>query len=233
MNDRFIIGGKMPSWRIHEKWCQALGVKKEVCKEVNKIIDSVPHDIVNKVLKWGWARDLFESGMLIMPIGIFKGDDYEKVTSKLAEITIKFGFEGIKATFNHIALDKIASLIRSGFKKEEIRERLCRDNLMRYIPDFDKVFDDISKEVKPNERKIQERKEIERLAKSGIFGVFYIDGKVLPAVAGLRYIKSKIKKGESVYVKWGFDTYDAIKGRIKMFVSTENDFKNLMRRILG
>ena len=51
----------MASWKLHEKWCTALGVKKETCKKINKIIDSQPHDIVNALLKWGWLRDLFES----------------------------------------------------------------------------------------------------------------------------------------------------------------------------
>ncbi len=31
----------MPSWKIHEKWCKALGIKEEICKEVNKIINSI------------------------------------------------------------------------------------------------------------------------------------------------------------------------------------------------
>jgi len=43
----------MPSWKIHEKWCKALGIKEEICKEVNRIIDSPPHDIVDRMLKWG------------------------------------------------------------------------------------------------------------------------------------------------------------------------------------
>ena len=94
----------MPSWRLHEKWCQSLGISKEVCREVNKIIDDPSHhDIVNKILKWGWARDAFESGKILTARGFMIPNPYGKVVSVLAEIVDKFGKEGIKATFNHIA----------------------------------------------------------------------------------------------------------------------------------
>ena len=42
----------------------------------------------------------------------------------MANITNRFGEEGINATFNHIALDRIAELIELGFGKEEIKESL-------------------------------------------------------------------------------------------------------------
>ncbi len=218
----------MPSWKIHEKWCQALRVRKEVCKGVNKIIDSPPHDIVDNLLKWKWARDLFESGKLRQPLF---GGYYGIVTSELAEITNRFGEEGIKATFNHIALDRIAELIELGLKKEKIREKLIENDLMKYIPDYDQVFKDISKEVEPSKQKIERRKEFEELTRSGVYGVFYINSRPLPPVAGLNLIKSKIKKGERVYVKWGIDTYDALKGRIKKFISNEEELKKLINEI--
>jgi len=223
----------MPGWKIHEKWCRALGIKEEICKEVNRIIDSPPHDIVDKILKWGWARDSFESGILNTPFGIVEGDEYQKVTSELAEITNKFGEEGIKATFSHIALDRIAELIELGYNKEEIEEKLIANDLMKYIPDYDKAFREISEEVKPSEQKIKRRKEFEDLARSGIHGMFYIDGRFLPGVAGLNYLKGKIKKGNSVYVKWGIDAYDARRGRIGRFISNERELKELINEIKG
>ncbi len=223
----------MPSWKIHEKWCKALGIKEEICKEVNRIIDFPPHDIVDKILKWDWARDLFESGKLNTSFGIVGGDEYQKVASKLAKITNKFGEEGIKATFSHIALDRIAELIELGYNKGEIEKRLIANDLMKYIPDYDKVFREISEEVKPSEQKIKRKKEFEELARSEIYGMFYIDGRLLPAVAGLNYLKSKVKKGNIVYVKWGIDAYDARKGRIGKFISNEKELKELINEIKG
>jgi len=223
----------MPSWKLHEKWCKALGISEEICREINRIIDSPPHDVVDNLLRWNWARMAFESGKLREPIHIVPGDDYEKVTRELAEITNRFGVEGIKATFSHIALDRVAELIELGFDKEEIKRKLIENDLMKYIPDYDQVFADVSNEVKPSEQKIKWRKEFEGLAKSGVYGMFYIDGKYLPAAAGLIQIKSKIKKGKSVYVKWGIDADEARKGRIKKNVSNEKDLEELIRVIRG
>jgi len=222
----------MPSWKIHKKWCKALKVKEEICEKINRIIDDPSsHDIVDRVLKWGWARDAFESGILSTPFCIVKGDEYEKVTSKLAEITNKFGEEGIKATFSHIALDRIAELIELGYSKEEIRERLIENGLIEYIPDYDEVFRDVSREVKPSEQKIKRRKEFEELARSGRYGVFYVDGKILLGPAGLNYIKSRIRKGEEVYVKWGTNVERARRGRIRRFISNEEELWELIREI--
>jgi len=132
-----IEGLKMPSWKLHEKWCKALGICKEICREVNRIIDSPPHDVVDNLLRWNWARMAFESGKLREPIHIVSGDDYEKVTRELAEITNRFGVEGIKATFSHIALNRVAELIELGFDKEEIKRKLIENDLMKYIPNYD------------------------------------------------------------------------------------------------
>jgi len=221
----------MPNWKTHEKWCQALGVRKEVCQKVNRIIDSPPHDIVDKLLKWRWAREWFESGKLKTSLGIVEGDEYQKVTSELANITHRFGEEGIKATFNHIALDRIAELIELGFDKEEIRKKLIKNDLMKYISDYNQVFDDISQQIKPSNNKIKNRKEFEKLAKSGIYGMFSINGKFIPAVAGLIYIKGRIKKGEKLYIKWGIDAYDARRGRIKKFISNERELDDLIKEV--
>ncbi len=187
----------IPSWKIHEKWCEALGIRKEVCLKVNRIIDSPPHDSVDRLLKWGWARELFESGELNMPIGAIGRDDYYKVTSKLAEITNKFGQEGVKATLSHVALNRIAELVELGFDKEGIRKKLIEADLMKYIPEYDQAFADVFHEVKPSESKIKRRKKFEELARSEVYGVFYTRGRLFPAVPGLVYVKSKIKKEET------------------------------------
>ena len=156
----------MPSWRLHEKWCQSLGISREVCREVNKIIDDPSHhDIVNKILKWGWARDAFESGKILTARGFMIPNPYGKVVSVLDKIVVKFGKEGIKATFNHITLDRIAELRKRGFGKEEIKKKLVDNNLIQYITDYDCVFEDIAKEVKPEEKKIKQRAKFEEIVK--------------------------------------------------------------------
>jgi len=222
----------MPSWRLHEKWCQSLGISKEVCREVNKIIDDPSHhDIVNKILRWGWARDAFESGKIIAARGFMIPNPYGKVVSVLDKIVVKFGKEGIKATFNHIALDRIAELRKRGFGKEEIKKKLVDNNLIQYITDYDCVFEDIAKEVKPEEKKIKQRTEFEEIVKKGVRGVFYIDGRPLPGPAGLWHIYSRVKKGETVYVKWGYYTEDARRGKIKKFVHNERDLEDLISLI--
>ena len=221
----------MPSWKIHEKWCKALGIEEEICKEVNRIIDTSPHDIVCRNLKWSWARRAFESGKLNRPFGIVEGDDYQIVTSELAEITNKFGEKGIKAAFSHIALDRIAKLIELGFNREEVKRELIANDLMKYIPDYDEVFRDISKEVKPSRQKIKRRKEFEELVRSGVHGMFYIDGRFLPAAAGLVHIKSRIKKGDVVYVNWGVNADDARRGRVRKFIANEKELKELINEI--
>jgi hypothetical protein len=237
--EAYEVSEDMPSWQIHERWCKRLGIKESVCREVNRIIDSFNHDNVKKLLKWRWVRESFESRDSIgelnsvienSTIKEFRRDIYQ-VTSKLAEITNRFGEEGIKATFNHIALDRIAELIKQGFKKEEIREKLIKDDLMKYIPDYDQVFSDISKEVYPSESKIQRRKEFEESTKSGISGKFYIDGKSLPAPSGLVHIKGKIKRGEKIYVEWGAEAWEAQRGKICKFISNEDDLKKLIAEI--
>jgi len=221
----------MPSWSIHKKWCKALGIKEEVCQEVNKIIDSSPHDIEDRLLKWEWAREAFESGKIKESFCVVHGDDHEKLTKELAEITNKFGQEGIKATFNHIALDRIAELIQSGFDKEQIRKKLIEYKLMDYVPDYEKVFRDISREVKSAPLRIQKRKEFEKLARSGVYGMFVVDGSLLPPVAALLRMRSKLAKGKSVYVKWDVDAYKARAGRIKRTLYRMDDLWELIREI--
>lgn len=105
--------------------CQVLGIK-EICREINRIIDSPLHNIVDKLLKWGWARELFEPGKLNTSFGVVERDEHRKITSELAKITNRFGEEGIKATFSYIALDRIAELIELGFDKEKIRKNLLK-----------------------------------------------------------------------------------------------------------
>lgn len=221
----------MPSWVVHEKWCQVLGIERYVCREINKIIDSPPHDIVDKLLEWRWARDLFESGRLKEPICIVPGDTHGKVTAELAEITNGFGEEGIKATFIHIALDRIAELIELGFNEEEVRKKLIENDLMKYIPDYDEIFIEISREVSPSPKKILNRREFEELARSGVYGMFKVNGTLLPPTAALVKIRSKIRRGEDVYVKWGINAYEARKGKISKKISNIKDLKELIDEI--
>ena len=89
------------------------------------------------------------------------------------------------------------------------------------------MFEDIAKEVKPEEKKIKQRAKFEEIVKKGVRGVFYIDGRPLPGPAGLLHIYSRVKKGETVYVKWGYDSYYARRGRIK-FVHSERDLEDLL-----
>ena len=124
-------------------------------------------------------------------------NDYEKVTTKLAEITNRFGEDGIKATFSHIALDRIYELIELGYNKKEIKNKLIKDDLMKYIPDYEQVFKDISMEVKPNIYKIKRKEEFEEIVRKGIRGMFIIDNNILPPAAALLKIKKQIKKGKA------------------------------------
>jgi len=272
----------MPSWRLHEKWCQSLGISKEVCREVNKIIDDPSHhDIVKKLLtltrgsiselmyyfrlknylenylenleKWfqSLERELGISKEVCMRIklreldhlaselksylkGYFIGDpSYGELVSTLAEIIVKFGKEGIKATFSHIALDRIAELRKRGFGKEEIKKELTFTGLIQYIPNYDCVFEDIAKEVKPSEKMIEWRGVAER--SSGVHGFFYIDDeKLLTSLPALMHIYSRVKKGETVCVKWGCNVSDAVRGMITRFIRSERDledFLSLIKRI--
>ena len=93
------------------------------------------------------------------------------------------------------------------------------------------MFEDIAKEVKPEEKKIKQRAKFEEIVKKGVRGVFYIDGKLLPGPAGLLHIYSRVKKGETVYVKWGYYTEDARRGKIKKFVHNERDLEDLISLI--
>jgi len=201
----------MASWKIHIKHCKKLGIKEEICKKVTQIIDSPPHDIEDTVLYKKWLREAFESGNLFEDpiVKLFIGRD--PLFNELAEILRKFGKDGIIATFNHIALDRIAELIEQGFNKEEIRAKLLKLDLMKYISDFDEAYNDISKEVKPSKKKISQREEFTEIVKCGVRGVFIIDGEFLPAPSALLKIKSKLKKGEIVRVRYGRNYYSCDK----------------------
>lgn len=227
----------MPSWKIHEKWCKALGVRREVCQKINKIVDLPPHDIEDKMLKEKWLREAFESGMpkdnplLTLAKTGSISESYEKLIAELNEITFKFGGEGIRATFCHIALDRIAELIELGFNREKIKERLIENELMSYVPDYDQVFTEISREARPSPTKMQRRKEFEELAKSGVHGVFVVDGVLLPPTPALVKIKSKLKKSEIVYIEWGSNVYEARKGRIRRTLYKLEDLAELIKEV--
>ncbi|MGQ4876549.1 MAG: hypothetical protein ACP6IY_20990 [Promethearchaeia archaeon] len=221
----------MPSWKIHEKWCEILGISREVCKEINKIIDLPPHDIVKKLLRWGWAREAFEKGMIKETFRIKKGDEYDKLFSELAEITNKYGGEGIRATFCHIALDKIAELIKMGLKKDDIEQKLNKENLMGYIYDFNAVYNDISKEINPSSNKIQRRIEFNNTVRSGVKGIIRIDfDKPLSAPAALIRLKSLLNKGKKVHVKWQ-DTFSNPRNTYYDELSNEKDLNKFTKKI--
>lgn len=220
----------MTSWAIHEKWCQKLGISKIVCREVNKIIDRPPHDVVDNLLKMKWAREAFEAGKLTEEMFQFK-EIYAQLTRDLAEITNKFGEEGIKATYNHIALDYIDELIRLGFKKKEILRKLTENDLTEYIPDYDEVFSDVSKVSKPSKQKIEHREKFEKLVKRGVKGMLIVANQSLPAPAGLVKLEGRIRKGESTNVKWGCNEDSARQGMIHRRISTRAELEDLIEEI--
>jgi len=217
----------MASWKIHIRHCKRLGIKEEICKEVTRIIDSPPHDIEDRLLRERWLRDAFKSGNLFENpiVKLFMRKDL--LINELAEILRKFGKDGIIATFNHIALDRIAELIEQGFNKEEIRVKLLELELIKYISDFDKAYNDISKEVKPSEKKIGQKEEFTKIVKCGVKGVFMIDGRLLPAPSALLKIQSKLKKGEIVRVRYGRNSHSCY----KTIVFRElRDFEEFLRK---
>lgn len=236
----------MPSWDLHEKWCQALGISRAVCEEVNRTIDRVPHDIEDEILKQKWLREAFRKGKIrhnqreAKEIGktfskFFANRIHEELFCELTEITNKFGEEGIKATFCHIALDRVAELIMMGMKKEKIMEGLREKGLINYIVDFDKVFQDISKKVKPIPHLIKRRETFEKLAKlaKGVYGVFSVNRVNLSPLPALLKIESELRKGDSVEVEWGENHYVVSKRRakIKKVLHSEEDMMNLIEDI--
>ncbi|MCW3132390.1 MAG: hypothetical protein N2V73_06710 [Candidatus Methanospirare jalkutatii] len=200
-----------------ERWCRSLGISKEECMRIKlRELDHLANELKS------YFKDYFK-----------EDPSYGELVSTLAEITVKFGEEGIKATFSHIALDRIAELRKIGLGKEKIKEKLIGDGLIWYIPDYDCVFEDIAKEVKPNEKIIEWRKEWKKVAERsrGVRGFFYIDGEKFLAgspspVPALLHVYSRVKKGETVCVKWEYR-----RGIITRFIRSERDFEDFLSLI--
>ena len=93
------------------------------------------------------------------------------------------------------------------------------------------MFEDIAKEV--DEKMIEWRKVVER--SRGVYGFFYIDDeKLLTSLPALLHIYSRVKKGETVCVKWGYNDSSALRGMITRFIRSERDledFLSLIKRI--
>lgn len=150
----------MPSWRIHDKWSKRLGVREEISKEINELID-FPYkwlmkkhgkeiEMENKII-------IHTSNPCLALISLFKlkhlgikiGHDIGRKRKWQAELLFKcvyyhYGEEGVKAAILHHALDYIE---RVSFEKIEtlsrIREKLEGTN-------FDYILDEVLRFIDAN-----------------------------------------------------------------------------------
>lgn len=88
----------MPSFKIHNKWAEMLGISKSISNEVNKIIDlKYEHD-------WYRTREL-EIQNLRLSKEVAKPLLFPVWNEHLDEIYANYGLDGVEALFLHAMLD--------------------------------------------------------------------------------------------------------------------------------
>ena len=96
------MGGRMPSWKLHEKWAVKFGISQEIAKKVNKLIDlEEEHDLGLKKRK--------------RLAGILPYDEYT-VQELVKELYRRFrekAFEASLAALLHHYLDTIEKILRN------------------------------------------------------------------------------------------------------------------------
>lgn len=169
----------MPSFKIHEKWAEKLGISPLIAREVNKYID------LGEIHDWHKYRQLVNSGL-----------------SNLYEA---YGREGVRATFLHAMLDFLSDKL---LLREDVELSVPIFSVNKYFyEDFNIVsrfvkenFNEIREDVR-NDPKFQKRlKNVIDFSEFShqnfdISGSLKFEGRPLPITAALQKVRSCINKG--------------------------------------
>ena len=186
----------MPSWRIHDKWAERLGIDKATSCEVNKLIDDwrthdwyrLPRDIDSL---WLWFNGFIEE--------------------RICEIYCKWGSDGVKALFLHAMLDYLADHLLLSDSIElsvpcEISERFPEEfqEVLNFVKEN---MDEIKKDIKSDP---SFQKRVEKVLDFAVFSheTFNLKGwlelpdkRRINPTAAFQKARSIIKKGGKCRIK--------------------------------
>ncbi|WP_456449925.1 hypothetical protein [Palaeococcus sp. (in: euryarchaeotes)] len=237
----------MPSWEIHRKWANKLGISKNVADEVNRLIDfperwfeeKYPerYDRIMNRLEVLRITDIFDADPCIallkssLAMNVF-GHDVGRGRKWQGELQLKcifnqYGIQGVKAALLHHILDYIETTTG---EKHDVLNRIKQklqgtrfDGVLFQILSFvDAHWSEILQDL--NKRSI--RKRSSRASIKGIKGVFIVDGVILPPVPAILKIRKEVKHGKRVWVEWSYSSY-----RIRRTISSELELNELISEI--
>lgn len=194
----------MPSFKIHNKWAEMLGISKSISNEVNKIIDlkyEREHD-------WYRTRQL-EIQNLRISKEVAKPLLFPVWSEHLNEIYANYGLDGVEALFLHAMLDYLNDHL---LLKEDIEFAISFgaadfSDEFEYVRNFVlKNMEDIKKDIQsqPNFQKRLEKsfdfgqKAIESRGKTFEENIFHMRAKKCPT-CGIENDASQIIKNHPVY----------------------------------
>lgn len=201
----------MPSFEVHDKWAEKLGIGKSVSKEVNKIIDfKHEHDGYKKLTS-------------------YLQKDRGKALQEVNEIYEEYGREGIKCLFLHAMLDYLSDHL---FLKKDVGSSMPS---LGFDEEFFKVINFIKDNIREIGEDIRADPDFQKRARKtlkfmkfsiktrGITGTIrWENGTRQNAAVTFQKVKSIIEKGGKLEI------YDG--GKVKEITTLEqlNDFlKNL------
>jgi len=237
----------MPSWEIHRKWANELGIPKNVTDEVNRLIDfpekwfeeKYPErynrimnglevlritDILNAdpcigLLKLSLAMNVFGHD-------VGRGRKWQEKL-QLNCIFNHYGIQGVKAALLHHILDYIETTTGERHDVlERIKQKLQGTRfggvLFQILSFVDAHWDEILQDL--NKRSMRKRSSGASI--KGIKGIFIIDGVILPPASAIPKIRKEVKYGKRVWVEWSYNSY-----RIRRAISSEFELNELISEI--
>jgi triphosphoribosyl-dephospho-CoA synthetase len=146
----------MPSWEIHEKYSNLMGIPINVAREVNRFIDDVRwHDFFDSALTRSSTSPLRVLGGRIVTYNFDSSLFYTPTYEPIRQWLEKYGRDGFRAFFLHIFLDLIERNMRSGigFAALQVIDT-CKfyENYIEEVENFlqsriEEILADIEKEI--------------------------------------------------------------------------------------
>ena len=237
----------MPSWEIHRKWANELGIAKDLADEVNRLID-FPEKWFEE--KYPERYNRIMNGLEVLRItdildadpciGLLKsslamnvfGHDVGRGRKWQGELQLKcifnhYGIQGVKATLLHHILDYIETATG---EKHDVLERIKQklqgtrfDGVLSQLISFvDAHWGEILQDL--NKRAIRKRSSGADI--KGVKGVFIVDGVILTPASAILKIRKELKHGKRVWVEWSYTSY-----RIRRAISSEFELNELISEI--
>ncbi len=147
----------MPSWRIHRKYGELLGIDEEIQKRIDEFIDRYDHhDFFDHFIEKTSTQKFRALGNVRILCYYFDSSSF--LRSEMYKEIEKYGEEGIKCFFLHVFLDIIERNTRFRNTPDIIIFEDLHGLLRNYIDEVGRFMEDYYEEILEDIRRYRRRK---------------------------------------------------------------------------